>query len=452
MFGLNTGASAHSSVTEIVSASPLESSSESLFRLILPHLARPELGELTVTSKEMQTKVVTVVRDSKLLPVENFVNLLIRRLDETGRYPEQGSVLKTIYEEIVNVRFSGLVSQERYILELEERLFNVLKQIDQNTLGCAPYTWGPSGWERPAECKSWINPPELMRHIFSLAGVQRQFDEANRDPGLRRQLLENVSNNFAELGRVDIAIRVALSIDGGGGTSQALRNIAEKMFKKKNFALALRVAQLIPHTYNQLKGTFLGESSKALAKSGNSDFAVKFYQAIPDRDSRELYALGVAEALMKAGMFVNAINFFELLDDQFDKTSFLCGMSEQLIKIEDFDTAIEVVKLMPQVNRKKECLHHTSKSLFDSGDIDKAIEVAQMIVDDFNDGIGLFTICSDLLEANDIGRASTVARLLPIDGFYNRAAALGIIRDAMHRAGDVQGAALLSNRIQSLAT
>ncbi len=428
----------------------MESSSESLFRLILPHLARPELGELAATSKEMQTKVVTVVRDSKLLPVKNFVNLLIRRLDETGRYPEQRGLLETIRDEIVSARFSGLVSQERYILELEERLFNVLKQIDQNTLGCAPRIWGPSGWERPAECKPWINPPELMRHIFSLARFQRQFDEANRDPGLRRQLLENVSNNFAELGRVDIAIRVALSIDGAGGTSQALRDIAEKMFKKKKFALALQVAQLIPNT--QVKGTFLGESSKALAKSGNSDFAVKFYQAIPDRDSRELYALGIAEALMKAGMIVNAINFFELLDDQFDKTSFLCGMSAQLIKIQDFDTAIEVVKLMPQVNRKKECLHHISKSLFDSGDIDKAIEVAQMIVDDFNDGIGLFTICSDLLEANDIGRASTVATLLPIGGWYNKAAALSIVRDAMHRAGDVQGAALLSNRIQSLAT
>ncbi|GAB4190630.1 MAG: hypothetical protein Tsb0015_12050 [Simkaniaceae bacterium] len=197
---------------------------------------------------------------------------------------------------------SNLIQIKSSIYEYREKILNLLKDLDEDTL-------------KSLEESSKDHPqPRFFQNIFQLAGIYKKIDNAG-------QILNDVERWLA------------------------LRNISVDLVQNGDIKKAIEVANMMPDDI--IRGLALRKISKALAQNGDIKKAIEVASMRPDDRGRGITLQGISEHLMQNGKIEKAIEVANKISNDIRRGITLQSISEHLVQNSDIKKAIEVANLIP---------------------------------------------------------------------------------------------------------
>lgn len=285
----------------------------------------------------MQNSVLTGA-NHKLIFIKDFLQLLTKHLD-TDTDSLQKTALKEILQGITPKNFGNLIDVKKSMLDIKEKLVNVLKTLDSQKAEVLK--------------KSCGSLPEFMEDTFELVAVERAIDteigKAMEIPNVRERddALWNISKKLTDAGKIDKAIEVALMIsEEAAGRVWSFGAISEELRIAKKFDKAIEVALMSPLEPEGVV-MYTRIAAQAIRERGNinNSFETAAYDLIVGKKAGGLWHI-----------------FLDLLREK------------------DNVKALKVAMMIPQENDLKNwALYISARDFITAGNTNEALKIIEMI-------------------------------------------------------------------------
>ncbi|MGB3692151.1 MAG: hypothetical protein WA999_05460, partial [Spirulinaceae cyanobacterium] len=271
----------------------------------------------------------------------------------------------------------------------------------------------------------------ILQEISGALVGKGEFEQALRvlsrketDQAQSTMLQELMAVEAAKVGKFDLALQAANSMETGSSKAYALEEVAFYLAKAGEVERALQVLASLPEEEQKpVRG--LGAVVSSLAEAGEVERALQIARSVADKQDQ-------AVLLAQTGALEEALQLIKTLTaSQQMKT--LDQMAWALAHMGKFEQALELAQSLPRGSFQGRTFSNISTTLANAGKFEQALEIAELIQTDYTQedadaevvaeemntpnyrSGALFNIANALTEAGKLEQALQIAQSVQIE-------------------------------------